>query len=99
MMAITFSLNQEGAEFKVKVTDCTNDTPIDKNDISSQKIVFYKPDGTMVSASSPDAVETGQRAYRAAFPATLKELPGRPSEKIIDVEHEPRSSGRAYHAR
>ena len=44
-MAIIFSLNQEGALFKVKVTDCTNNTAIDKNDISDQKMVFYKPDG------------------------------------------------------
>lgn len=46
MMAITFSLNQEGALFRVKVTDCTDGSVIDKNDISDQKMIFYKPDGT-----------------------------------------------------
>lgn len=46
MMAITFSLNQEGASFDVKVTDCTNDTALDPNDITAQKIIFYKPDKT-----------------------------------------------------
>lgn len=46
MMAITFSLNQEGALFKVKVIDCTQGTVINKDNITDQKIVFYKPDGT-----------------------------------------------------
>jgi len=46
MMAITFSLNQQGALFKVKVVDCTQGTVINKDNITAQKIVFYKPDGT-----------------------------------------------------
>lgn len=46
MMAIIFSLDQMGALFRVKVTDCTNNTVIDKDNISDPKIVFYKPDGT-----------------------------------------------------
>lgn len=45
-MAIRFSLNQMGALFKVKVTDCTQGTAIDPSNITDQKIVFYKPDGT-----------------------------------------------------
>lgn len=46
MMAVTFSLNQQGALFKVKVIDCTQGTVINKDNITDQKIVFYKPDGT-----------------------------------------------------
>ena len=46
MMAIRFSLNQMGALFKVKVTDCTQGTAINPANITDQKIVFYKPDGT-----------------------------------------------------
>ncbi len=46
MMAIIFSLDQMGALFKVKVTDCTQDSAIDPANITDQKIVFYKPDGT-----------------------------------------------------
>ena len=46
MMATTFSLDQQGALFKVKVTDCTNNTAITPANISAQKIIFYKPDGT-----------------------------------------------------
>jgi len=45
-MALIFTLNQEGTLFKVKVTDCTSDTAITDTNISDQKIVFYKPDGT-----------------------------------------------------
>ena len=45
-MTLMFSLNQEGALFKVKVTDCTSDTAITPANITDQKMVFYKPDGT-----------------------------------------------------
>ncbi len=45
-MALIFTLNQEGALFRVKVTDCTSDIAITPTNISDQKIVFYKPDGT-----------------------------------------------------
>lgn len=45
-MALIHALNQLGVKFKVKVQDCVSNTPFDKNDIISQKIVFYKPDGT-----------------------------------------------------
>lgn len=45
-MAIRFSLDQEGVLFKVKVTDCTQGIVIDKDTITDQKIVFYKPSGT-----------------------------------------------------
>jgi len=45
-MALIFTLNQQGALFKVKVTDCTKGTVIDKDNITDQKIVFYKSDGT-----------------------------------------------------
>lgn len=48
MMALTFSLNQQGALFKVKVTDCTTNTAITPADISDQKIIIYKPDGTRI---------------------------------------------------
>ena len=46
MMVLMFSLNQEGALFKVKVTDCTSDSAIDKDNITDQNMVFYRPDGT-----------------------------------------------------
>ena len=45
-MALIFSLDQEGTLFKVKVTDCTTDTAITAGNITDQKIIFYKPDGT-----------------------------------------------------
>jgi len=45
-MAITFSLDQEGALFKVKVSDCTSNDAITPANITDQKIIFYKPDGT-----------------------------------------------------
>lgn len=46
MMATVFSLNQEGATFKVKVTDCMSGNAFNANLFESQKIIFYKPDGT-----------------------------------------------------
>jgi len=52
MMALIFTLNQEGALFKVKVTDCTTDTAITPANISDQKIIFYKPDGTRIEKTA-----------------------------------------------
>lgn len=46
MMAIIFTLNQEGILIKVKVTDCNNGNALDKNNISDQFMIFFKPDGT-----------------------------------------------------
>jgi len=45
-MATKFALYAEGTIFKVKVTDCTNGKAFDRKQIESQKIVFYKQDGT-----------------------------------------------------
>ena len=57
-MALIFTLNQEGALFKVKVTDCTSDTAITPANISDQKIVFYKPDGTRFEKTAVLVVDT-----------------------------------------
>ncbi|KKN75408.1 hypothetical protein LCGC14_0380290 [marine sediment metagenome] len=45
-MATVFGLNHLGATFQVKLTDCLDDSDVDTTDITSQFIVFYKPDGT-----------------------------------------------------
>jgi len=37
MMAITFSLNQQGALFKVKVVDCTQGTVINKDILQTRR--------------------------------------------------------------
>ena len=47
-MALIFTLNQQGTKFKVKVSDCTTSTVIDQANITDQKIIFYKPDGTRI---------------------------------------------------
>jgi len=58
MMAVTFSLDQEGATWKVKVINCITDTVFDKNDIINQKIIFYKPDGTRFEKDAVLVVDT-----------------------------------------
>ncbi len=57
MMALLFTLNQEGAVFKVKVSDCTSNTAIDQANISDQRIIFYKPDGTRIEKAATLVVD------------------------------------------
>jgi len=45
-MAVTYSLGQEGVKIKIKVTDCLTNTDFDITEITDQKIVFVKPDGS-----------------------------------------------------
>ncbi len=56
-MATRIALNQEGVLFQVKVIDCVTDSTIDTNSFQSQRIVFYKPDGTRFEE---DAVINGE---------------------------------------
>ena len=44
-MAKTFTLNDLGAKFQVKLVDCASGTDIDTADVAEQFIVFYKPNG------------------------------------------------------
>jgi len=57
-MAIIHSLDQLGIKFKVKVQDCVTDTPFDPNDIISQRIVFYKPDGIRFEKDAVLVIDT-----------------------------------------
>ena len=57
-MALTFTLNQQGATFKVKVTDCTTDTAITAANITDQKIIFRKPNGTIIEKTAVLVVDT-----------------------------------------
>jgi hypothetical protein len=52
IMALIFTLGQLGARFKVKVIDCTASGAVDINDITNQKIVFYKPDGVRIEKNA-----------------------------------------------
>jgi len=45
-MAIVYKLNDLGKKFSVKVTDCVSGDDFDTSNITSQKIIFLKPDGT-----------------------------------------------------
>lgn len=51
-MADIFSLDQEAVKFKIKVTDCTNDTAFDVSSVASQNMIFYKPDGTVLTKTA-----------------------------------------------
>lgn len=56
-MATRIALDQEGVLFQVKVIDCVTDVTIDTSTFDSQRIVFYKPDGTRFEK---DAVISGE---------------------------------------
>ena len=51
-MANTFSLDQQAVKFKIKVTDCTDDSNFDVSSVSSQKMIFYKPNGTVLTKTA-----------------------------------------------
>ncbi len=57
-MALIFTLNQQGAIFKVKVTDCTSSIAIAAANITDQKIIFYKPDGPRFEKPAVLVVDT-----------------------------------------
>ena len=57
-MAITHALNQLGVKFKVKVEDCLTNTAFDANDITDQKIIFYKPNGVKITKQAVLVVDT-----------------------------------------
>lgn len=58
LMAVLFSLDQEGATWQVKVVNCISGTVFNVNDILNQKIVFYKPDGTRFEKDAVLVVDT-----------------------------------------
>lgn len=51
-MAVQFALNHFGAKFQAKLVDCISDDNIDVSDVAEQKIVFYKPDGTILEKTA-----------------------------------------------
>lgn len=55
---VVFSLNQEGATFKVKVIDIVEGVAFDPALFESQRIVFYKPDGTRFEEDAMLVVDT-----------------------------------------
>ena len=57
-MAIVHKLNQEGVKFRVKVIDCLVNTAFDRNDITDQKMIFYKPNGTRFEKQAALVVDT-----------------------------------------
>ena len=46
MVATKFALNFLGARFRVKLVDCLTGLNVNVASVVSQKIVFYRPDGT-----------------------------------------------------
>ena len=48
-MALIISLDDDDVKFQVKVTDCTTDTAFDVDDIEDEFMIFYKPDGTIIT--------------------------------------------------
>ncbi len=51
-MVTTFSLDQEAVTFQIKVTDCTDDDIFDVSEVTSQNMIFYKPDGTVLTKTA-----------------------------------------------
>jgi len=45
-MAEMYSLDQGGVKLQIRVKDCVDDAFFDTSNISSQKMIFYKPNGT-----------------------------------------------------
>ncbi len=48
-MAIIFTINQNGVEYRAKLIDCISDASFDIDLIDEQFIIFYKPDGIRFS--------------------------------------------------
>ena len=55
-MATIFALNHFGAEWQVKLQDCMDNIDFDVKDVTSQKIIFYKPNG--IKLEKPATMET-----------------------------------------
>lgn len=51
-MADIFSLDQEAVKFKIKVTDCNTDSAFDLASVADQNIIFFKPDGTILTKAA-----------------------------------------------
>ena len=43
-----YSLNQQAVKIQIKVKDCVSDTTFSLSDVISQKIIFYKSDGSSI---------------------------------------------------
>jgi len=63
-MVVTYSIDQQAVKIKIKATDCTDDTAFDVSDVASQKIIFYKPDGTEIEK---DAIMVEDTANSGEF--------------------------------
>lgn len=89
-MALTFSLDQNGVLFRVKLIDCISDTPFDTDDVDTVSIIFYKHNGesfSKVAELKEDDTTAGEFyiTYQNTFP----------EESILDLRGQWEYSGAA----
>lgn len=53
-----YSLNQQAVKIQIKVKDCVSDSTFDMSDVTSQKIIFYRSDGTSVEKTATLIADT-----------------------------------------
>lgn len=51
-MATIYKLGDLGKKFQVKVTDCVSGDVVDTSNITSQQIIFRKPDGVIIEKTA-----------------------------------------------
>lgn len=79
-MVITFTLNQLGTTWKVKLINCLSSQVVSTANIDTVSIIFTKPDGTIFSKDAelvPDTENAGE------FFIQYRNIP--PEESILDL--------------
>lgn len=79
-MAVTFALNTTGATWRVQLVDCVNDTPFDETMIDTVTMIFYKPDGTILSKDA--TLENDGGIFYITY---VNDLPLNDPEIILDL--------------